>query len=96
MANISVMRRLEPTEVSAQFVIYDFVRDMTNAKPEECFKSNAFLAGADNVFWLMLFPNGRNENHEVFLIQNTMDTAVNLHQNANDWNREFCIISFMI
>ena len=50
MANISVMRRSEPTEVSAQFVIEDFVRKMKNAKPGECFKSNAFLAGANNAF----------------------------------------------
>ena len=79
MANISVMRRTEPTEVSAQFVIEDFVREMNAAKPGECFKSNVFQAGANNAFRLVVFPNGHNEetkNHVAVYIENTMDTAL--------------------
>ena len=84
MANISVMRRSEPTEVSAQFVIEDFVREMKTAKPGECFKSNVFQAGPSNAFRLVVYPNGHNEetkNHVAVYVQNTLDTTLE----ANIW-----------
>ena len=79
MANISVMKRSEPTEVSAKFVIEDFVREMKAAKPGECFKSNPFQAGANNAFRVVVYPNGCSEetkSHVGVYIENTMDTAL--------------------
>ena len=79
MANISVMKRSEPTEVSAKFVIEDFVREMKAAKPGECFKSNPFQAGANNAFRVVVYPNGCSEetkSHVGVYIENTMDAAL--------------------